>query len=331
VFSEYVKQWIEESRSGWKASTREQYDQVLKSQLLPQFGDLRLTNLSDARVRQAITTWRDGGLSARRCNLTLTVLRMIVKRGLRRRYLREDPLADIKSLQEPRVEIEPLGPPEIDTFLAACPRWWGPYFTVAFFTGCRPSELAALKWSDIDWTNHRFRIRAGRRNGVETLPKTPSSVRDIDCAPRVMEALRAQKVQQAKQRLKAGTGAPEPGQDYVFTGVHGGLIQNNLREFVWGPTLKRAGLRSRTMYQTRHSFASNALAGGESPSWVAAMLGHTTPEMLFTTYARFIPNRTRKDGSAFAAYMASGSSGWPPSTPAGRTGDLRASSDRDPE
>jgi integrase len=60
------------------------------------------------------------------------------------------------------------------------------------------------------------------------------------------------------------------------------------------------------MYQTRHSFASNALAAGEAPSWVAAMLGHTTPEMLFTVYARWIPNRTRRDGSALAARMAGG-------------------------
>jgi integrase len=59
------------------------------------------------------------------------------------------------------------------------------------------------------------------------------------------------------------------------------------------------------MYQTRHSFASNALAAGEPPSWVAAMLGHTTPEMLFSVYARYIPNRTRRDGSALLARMVS--------------------------
>jgi integrase len=39
------------------------------------------------------------------------------------------------------------------------------------------------------------------------------------------------------------------------------------------------------------------------------MLGHTTPEMLFTVYSRFIPNRTRRDGSALAARMAGGDTG----------------------
>jgi hypothetical protein len=63
-------------------------------------------------------------------------------------------------------------------------------------------------------------------------------------------------------------------------------------------------LRRRNLYQTRHTFASNALAAGEALSWVAAMLGHTTPEMLFQVYTRYIPNRTRRDGSALAGRMA---------------------------
>lgn len=47
----------------------------------------------------------------------------------------------------------------------------------------------------------------------------------------------------------------------------------------------------------------NALAAGEDPSWVAATLGHTSPEMLFSVYARYIPNRTRRDGSALLSRM----------------------------
>ena len=37
--------------------------------------------------------------------------------------------------------------------------------------------------------------------------------------------------------------------------------------------------------------------------WVAAMLGHASPEMLFRVYARYIPNRTRRDGSALLQRM----------------------------
>ena len=78
---------------------------------------------------------------------------------------------------------------------------------------------------------------------------------------------------------------------------------NALRDRVWYPTLAKAGLRRRIMHQTRHTFASNALAAGEAPSWVATMLGHTSPEMFFSVYARFIPNRTRRDGGALLSRM----------------------------
>jgi hypothetical protein len=33
------------------------------------------------------------------------------------------------------------------------------------------------------------------------------------------------------------------------------------------------------------------------------MLGHASPEMLFSVYARYIPNRTRRDGSALLSRM----------------------------
>jgi integrase len=304
TFDAFAKVWVEESRSGWKPSTKQQYEQVLKSQLRPAFAELRITAITESRVRQAITGWQDGGLSPRRTNLVLLVLKMILRTALRRRLLREDPLVGVRMLREPRVEIDPLGPDELEAFLASCPTWWRPYYAVAFWTGARPNELAALKWGDVDWQGSRFRIRAGRYRGVESAPKTAASVRDVDMLPPVADALRAQKAQQAAVRLKAGQGAPEPGQDYVFTGSWGGLINPNwLRDRVWYPALTKAELRRRTAYQTRHTFASNALAAGEAPSWVAAQLGHTTPEMLFSVYARFIPNRTRRDGSALAARM----------------------------
>jgi integrase len=176
--------------------------------------------------------------------------------------------------------------------------------TVALWTGARPNELAALRWGDVDGGRGVRPHPGGPLSREGGPPKTASSVRDIDLSPPVVDALKAQKAQQASERLKAGRGAPEPGQDYVFTGPESGLLNvNALRDRTWYPTLTKAGLRRRIMYQTRHTFASNALAAGEAPSWVAAMLGHASPEMLFSVYARYIPNRTRRDGSALLSRM----------------------------
>jgi integrase len=303
LFGVLADQWIEESRSGWKPSTRQQYEQVIKSQLRPAFGNLRITNVSESLVRQLVTKLRDGGMSARRINLVLTVLGQIVRTARRRRLLRDDPLAAVTMLREPRTEVDPLAPEEINAFIDICPKWWRPYFIMAFWTGARPGELAALKWGDVDWPAGRFRIRAGRYRGVESTPNTSGSVRDVDLLTPAMDALRVQRAQQAARRLRLGLGVPDPGQDYVFTGTNSGLLNPNFMREIRYNAIDKSKLRRRTVYQTRHTFASNALAAGESPSWVAAQLGHATAQMLFKVYARYIPNRTRHDGSALLARL----------------------------
>ncbi|MFQ3191126.1 MAG: integrase [Paraglaciecola sp.] len=68
---------------------------------------------------------------------------------------------------------------------------------------------------------------------------------------------------------------------------------------VWYPLLARLGIEKRRPYQSRHTTATLWLAAGESPEWIAKQMGHASTEMLFKVYSRFVPNLTRKDGSAF--------------------------------
>jgi integrase len=87
--------------------------------------------------------------------------------------------------------------------------------------------------------------------------------------------------------------------EYVFCNRAGEPIDtNNFTKRVWYPLLRHLGLTLRRPYQTRHTAAALWLAAGETPEWIAKTMGHASTEMLFRVYSRFVPNMTRRDGSA---------------------------------
>jgi len=125
-------------------------------------------------------------------------------------------------------------------------------------------------------------------NREKTDLKTRESRRSIRITRMIQETLDRQKA------LTDGFNSP-----YVFLNTFGRpILQYKLRE-LWERAMKKNGLKYRHMYETRHTFASWALAAGETPEWVAKTLGYVGSTMVFRTYGRHIPNLTRQDGSAF--------------------------------
>jgi integrase len=72
----------------------------------------------------------------------------------------------------------------------------------------------------------------------------------------------------------------------------------------WALNIGQTSTLINSLYQTRHTAATLWLAAGENPEWIARQMGHNTTEMLFRVYSRFVPNLTRKDGSAFEALLS---------------------------
>ena len=71
----------------------------------------------------------------------------------------------------------------------------------------------------------------------------------------------------------------------------------------WRTALRRAGVRHRPAYQLRHTFASLCLANGLQPTWVAMMLGHSTPQITFKHYARFIDDASNANEKLLEEFL----------------------------
>jgi integrase len=74
-----------------------------------------------------------------------------------------------------------------------------------------------------------------------------------------------------------------------------------IRRTLWEPALKKAGVRYRNPYQTRHTYASMMLTAGEHPMWVAQQMGHADWGMIRQVYGRFIPSAVNDSGDKAVA------------------------------
>jgi integrase len=301
-YAEYVRRWLLDKEPRIGAGTAYDWRSIVEGRLIPRFGGMRVSEITEETIDAFLADLKrapveEAGrrrrrkLSNRRVNIILQVLRQSLDRAVKRGWLESNPAREVQRLREEKPEILPLSFDEVRRFLAdglqddATRR----YFTVAFFSGLRPGEQIGLRWDDLDWHRKLIGVRQTRTRWGDGPTKTIASTRDVDMLPPVERALRAQR---AASQLRGA---------WVFVNSQGGALDiTNLRERVWKPALRRAGLRYRTMYQTRHTFATLVLASGEDIGWVAQMLGHTSTEMVIRHYHRFIPNLTRRDGSAIA-------------------------------
>jgi integrase len=198
--------------------------------------------------------------------------------------------------------VDPFTADEQAAILRALPAGSGRNLVqFAFWTGIRTSELVALEWGDIDWRREVVRVsRAQAQNASDPeATKTTSGVRDVRLLPPAMEALRAQREHSqlhpsGRVWLNPRTGEPWAGDQPI-------------RKTLWTPALRRAGVRYRNPYQTRHTYASMMLSAGEPPRWVADQMGHADLQMIFRTYGRWIPDANPEAGSAaLAAFWKKG-------------------------
>jgi len=288
TFEKYATDWLDRKKSTLKQSTWRDYRSAFNKHVLPALGKIPFTKVTFKAVEDFVG--KLDGVGGKRINNIMVPVKCLFNDAKRRGDLAENPTEAIRRMREERVEIDPLSFQEMKAFLDAVDPRYRSYFATAFLTGMRPNELIALKWIHVDFDLRIISVREGRVQGIEGPPKTDSSYRDVDVLAPLFEILR-------QHRMASPAEAT-----YVFTNSHGNPLEvNNLRNKVWYPALEKAGLRRRTMYQTRHTFASLMLAAGEDPVWVARMLGHSTLAMLFRNYAKWIRNRSRRDGMKFVA------------------------------
>jgi len=293
TFQDFSKTWLAEMQIEWRESHYDTVSNTIKRHLNPTFGKTPVNRITKAEILQFRASLSKipgrsstGKLSAERINHIMAPLRQILAEASER-FTIISPYRGIKSLKVPKINVEPFTLTEVYLILKSVRKDFHSYYTVRFFTGMRTGEIDGLQWQYVDFERRQILVRESWVKGKIVYTKNDGSQRDIDMTPGVYDALQVQFKLTGKKR-------------FVFCTREGSPYRHsNITTRVWYPLLNYLGLRPRRPYQTRHTAATLMLASGESPEWIARQLGHTTTEMLFRTYSRYVPNLTRQDGSAY--------------------------------
>ena len=228
---------------------------ILNGYLLPQFGKLRLGEITPDQVAGLHYRLREKPVMA---NQIIDMLSRLFNKAAasgdapaggnpcrfiknyptrsRERFLSEQEFARLGIVLD---ELESVG--KIATAAAAGLR-------LLMLTGCRRNEILTLRWEDIDLEHDEIRLRDAK-TGARAVPLSPTARQVLAALPR------------------------QPDNPWVISGRGPGTRLGNLNA-TWGVVRKKAGLEDVRLHDLRHSYASRALSLGESLPMIGKLLGH---------------------------------------------------------
>jgi integrase len=288
----FLTRWLEGKKKHIASSTFEGYRKLVELRLIPALGDTMMVDLKRKAVRDWLDTLEVG-------NKTLSNIQSCLRSALNdaseEELIELNPLAgwtySRKAAPPKEDDVDPFSPEEQHAVLGALYGQARNMMQFALWTGLRTSELVALDWGDIDWLREEVMVSRAitqASKGKAETTKTAAGRRSVKLLRPAMEALKAQK---AHTFLADAEVFQNPRTLERWAG------DGPIRKTMWVPAMKKAGIRYRRPYQTRHTYASMMLSAGEHPMWVAKQMGHTDWTMIARVYGRWMPHADDSSGS----------------------------------
>lgn len=287
----FLEAWFDRQTKHLKASTLDGYRKIITYQLIPWFGHMRISDFKKKDMRAKLDML---DVSNKRMANIQSVMRTALEQAINDDLIDINPLANwcYTRKQAPKndEEVDPFNKDEQAAILEAAKGQAKNFIQFALWTGLRTSELVALDWCDIDWIRGVVIVNKALTQAADEpeLPKTTSSKREVKLLDGAFAALTNQK---QFTFLKGKEVFQNPNYDQRWTG------DEPIRKTMWASVIKRAKVRYRKPYQTRHTYASMMLSAGEHPMWVAKQMGHADWAMIARVYGKWMPEADTLAGS----------------------------------
>lgn len=288
---EIADAWKEQKRPYVKRSTFAAYMLTLENHLLPFFGDM--TELNEPIVQSFVLKKINSGLSVKTIKDILIVLKMIMKHGVKHKWI-DHAEWDIKypTISTPS-EIEVLtiaNHKKILDYIKANFSFRALGIYLCLTTGLRIGEICALRWEDIDTQTGTLQVRRtieriyvldGEKKHTELVindPKTPNSVREIPLSAEALALI--------KPLMKVvNTGF------FVISNDSKPIEPRTYREY-YRRLMKSLNIPAIKFHGLRHSFATRCIESNCDYKTVSVLLGHSDISTTLNLYVH--PNMEQK-------------------------------------
>jgi integrase len=311
--AEYLTRWLDTlDVTDLKESTKESYRRNAKKHVIPRIGHVRLQQLAPDDLSGLYGELLNSGLSRRTVHYIHTILGKALRAGVDAGHLIRNP-AEKATRPQRKSDRGHKGRTwnelELRTFLAhVAEDPFYPAFLLAATTGMRRGEVLGLTWRDVDFEQGRVLVNRqlvaiSYMLRFEDSTKTGQG-RVVDLDDWTVAALRTHRARQKGLRLALGIRALRL-DDLVFVAVDKQAGLKPLHPETLAKTFKRrarrAGVPVIRFHDLRHTWASLALRGGESPKVVQERLGHRSIQITLDIYSHVTPGMQKSAANNVAA------------------------------
>lgn len=264
LFSEAIKDWMEEARLHIDEVTLQGYTTLAKTHVIPYFAS-RETRLCDV-TWQLLQEYIDekhqhgrldgkGGLSARSLQLHKNILNQTLKNAVRDKYIPSNPCEFVTLPTAGRFEAGFYTEEQLRTLLeAAKDEAIFPALKITAVYGLRRSELLGLKWDSVDFARKTLTVKHTVAKVIKVVEKDKtknrSSYRSFPLIPEIEALLLDLKKQEAKNRRLMGASYQE--NDYILKWPDGRPFAPDYISQRFAKVLKQNGLPHIRFHDLRH-------------------------------------------------------------------------------
>lgn len=285
----YLSRWLADVVKPSKApKTYQGYELVVRRHIVPTLGRKRLRSLAVADVRNLMVQLEADGMAARGVQQVHAVLRNALQAAMRDELIVRN-VAKLVQVKTPRYEVgRGLSVEQARTLLKRTHEdRLHALYVLAIYLGLRRGEVLGLRWSNLELTDGVLEVtHTLQRVGGELRfqpPKTRTSRRTLPLPAPCIEALKAHRAAQAKERLEAGEKWQD--NDMVFATRIGTPIEPDNLSRSWYVVRTVLGEPPPRFHDMRHTCVSLLLAEGAPPHVVQQIVGHSAIDVTMNIYA----------------------------------------------